>query len=325
MKSEEGKAWPFASRGVEKDIQPVIIETLKACIELGRPFGIGYIGLVLRGTEGSQFVKTHHLGLKCFGALSQVNRDALSRVMHHMVDEGYLQSTNDSYNVVEISEKGRNYLEHPEPAFVHFSYLRITSREGFMYQRLRALRKALAEELQMADYMVFTDFTMDRLVMRNPDNAMTLSAIPGINAFKLDTIGNRILTVIQESLADYGEIAQRRIAYFNSKPDHQYVKRQVEEGKSFVEICKAMTYDYTKVEGILMDLGSAHEVELTNWIERQVDAKVLFRATDFFRKAQSRNIHQAKQTLRLDQPTLHLARLYVRAMEEIREPVSQAG
>lgn len=325
MIREEGKAWPFASRGVEKDIRPAIIETLRAAIEIGRAFGIGYFNMLLRGAQDTKYLKPAHVNSLSYGALASISREAISRVFHYMVDEGLLASPNDSYATFTITDKGRNFLESPTDVYVQGTYLKVTARESFMYQRLRAFRKAVAEKQQTQEYQVYTDFTMDRVVMRNPETALQLSALPGMNAFKLDAFGEELLNVVQEGLKEYREVAYRRNQYFNSKPDHQYVKKLVDENKTFAEICKSMTYEYARVENILVDLSETQDLNVISWIEAHVSSKQLFRGTEFFRAAKTRDIHQARETLQLDYPTLHLSRLYVKVMEGSREAVKQAG
>lgn len=325
MISEEGKVWPFASRGVELDVQPAIIETLRAALDLGHAYGIGYFNMFLRGVENTDWVKRGHMTLPAFGSLKGLSRDEISRIFHFMVDEGYLEKTNDGYSSFGITDKGRRYLEKPETRTLHPSYLKVSAKESYLYKKLRGFRKELAERLSIPEYSVFTDFTLDRIVMRMPMKSEQLLSIPGMNAFRLDMFGANLLALLGESLEEYRVIAQRRQNYFNSKPDHQYVKRLVEENRPFAEISKAMTYEFTKVENILFDLALTNEANIPAWVEAQVNPKALFKATEHFRKAKNRSIGTARETLGMDVAALHMSRLYVKVMDQAQPEMKKAS
>jgi len=325
MTIEEGKAWPNASRGVEVDIQPAIIEVLRGALDLGRPYGCAYFTMFLRGVEDTKYLKGNHENLPGYGALKGMSRDTLTRVFHYMVDEGFLQPVNDSFSAFTISELGQSYMESPTPKFVHASYLKVTAKETFVYKKLREFRKHLASQHNMPEYQLFTDYTLDRVVMRMPNKAEQIVQLEGLNPFKLDMFGKELMDLLDETREEYRQLAQRRQAYFNSKPDHQYVKRLLEDGKNILEISKAMTYDLAKVENILLDLASTGEADVTPWIEGQVQNKTMFRATEYFRKAKTRSIQTARETLNLELATLHLCRLWVKVLEQNQLAVRQAS
>ena len=69
----------------------------------------------------------------------------------------------------------------------------VTDEDERLFQRLRALRKQLADEYSVRPYMVFSDATLRAMVRRRPANVEELLEVSGVGRAKLQRYGDAFL------------------------------------------------------------------------------------------------------------------------------------
>ena len=72
----------------------------------------------------------------------------------------------------------------------------VTDEDERLFQRLRALRKQLADEYHVLPYMVFSDATLRAMVRRRPANVEELLEVSGVGRAKLQRYGDTFLEEI---------------------------------------------------------------------------------------------------------------------------------
>jgi hypothetical protein len=311
MKSAEGKSWANPSSGSEENVQIPAVEILKAALLLKTAKGMSYILMLLRGTEKDEWIKPEHRSLSCHRSLAGYGRDLCVRTFHFLVDEGLLEPYTQGYNAFKITEAGKAFLQRPHGVWLQKSYLHYTKGELYYYARLRPLRASISELHKMKEYDVFSEYTIDRLVMLMPSSVESLLRIPGMNDFKLGLFGMELLNFLLDLPDNLKEVQQRRLNYWNSMPDHGYVKAKVLEDRNLQAVSDGLGYDFVRIERILQDLHNEREIETRAWIEGQMNSKLLYKGADYFRKAEDQSLATAQKVLGLDMGSLVLSRLYV--------------
>lgn len=74
----------------------------------------------------------------------------------------------------------------------------MSTDEEALFDRLRALRKEIADAAQVPAYVVFDNKTLHEIAVRRPKTLASLSAIPGIGAKKLADYGDRFLAAVAD-------------------------------------------------------------------------------------------------------------------------------
>jgi ATP-dependent DNA helicase RecQ len=72
------------------------------------------------------------------------------------------------------------------------------SETAELFERLRALRKSLADERRVPAYVVFNDATLMRIAEERPSSAQALLGISGIGPKKLELYGDALLAVVRD-------------------------------------------------------------------------------------------------------------------------------
>ena len=70
--------------------------------------------------------------------------------------------------------------------------------DGELFQRLRALRRALADREGVPAYVVFSDAVLARMVAMRPTDEAGLLAVSGVGPAKLERYGAAFLQVLRE-------------------------------------------------------------------------------------------------------------------------------
>jgi ATP-dependent DNA helicase RecQ len=78
----------------------------------------------------------------------------------------------------------------------HGAALGGTGADEDLFQRLRALRRELADERGVPAYVVFSDATLRDMARARPADQAALLAVPGVGAIKLERYGEAFLALL---------------------------------------------------------------------------------------------------------------------------------
>ena len=176
-------------------------------------FGKTTVVDVLRGADTENLRQWGLVNLPVYGT-SEARRALLMEVVELLAADGYLAITEGKFPLVGF---GPRYREAAEPDFA----LRIkqtpkvrkgsaakppkAARAGAadlaevdaeLFERLRALRLALAQEAAVPPYVIFHDATLAAMAAARPATEEELLALPGIGEKKLATYGKAFLEEI---------------------------------------------------------------------------------------------------------------------------------
>jgi ATP-dependent DNA helicase RecQ len=77
-----------------------------------------------------------------------------------------------------------------------------TEREERLWQALRRWRKSMADEHNVPAYAVFSDKSLQELVLQKPQSLVALRKIYGLGELKVARYGQPLLEILQDALAD---------------------------------------------------------------------------------------------------------------------------
>ena len=180
-------------------------------------FGKTTVVDVLRGADTENLRQWGLVNLPVYGT-SEARRALLMEVVELLAADGYLAITEGKFPLVGF---GPRYREAAEPDFA----LRIkqtpkvrkgsaakppkAARPGAadlgaadaeLFERLRALRLALAQEAAVPPYVIFHDATLAAMAAARPATEEELLALPGVGEKKLATYGKAFLEEIASGL-----------------------------------------------------------------------------------------------------------------------------
>ncbi len=191
---------------------------LSGAIRTGQRFGAGHIIDLLMGRRTERMVGLGHDQLPTFGVGTDLDERGWRVVARQLVAQGLI-SVDSAHGALRVTEaagpvlrgQARLDLRRSAPKQVGRSAGRRTDADERtpgspatlsgpdtdLFDRLRAERKAIADEQGVPAYVVFHDATLREMAVRRPDSTQQLLAVPGIGAAKAERYGERVLAVIR--------------------------------------------------------------------------------------------------------------------------------
>lgn len=195
-------------------------KALSCCYRSGQRFGVNHLVDILLGKATAKIEQFGHHQLSTFGIGTELDAGQWRSVFRQLAARGYLQVDLEGFGGVMLTEKCRRLLKGEESIELRREAKtqstktkeRQASRaaigngpDKILWDRLRELRKQLAQEQGVPPYVIFHDATLMELVRLQPDDEMAMGQISGIGRGKLDRYSKPFLQVIaqyKQSLAD---------------------------------------------------------------------------------------------------------------------------
>ncbi|HEY1789563.1 MAG TPA: DNA helicase RecQ, partial [Verrucomicrobiae bacterium] len=173
-------------------------------------FGVGiqHVTEVLRGADTEKIRKFGHEKLSTYNIGAEHSRADWAAIGRELVRLGFLHQNADKFNVVEITDSGRAALKARQKITltkavaagpVEHRVGEIACDEG-LFEKLRWLRKRLADERRVPPYVVFSDITLRQMARLYPANENELSRVSGIGEKKMREFGEVFLREIATHL-----------------------------------------------------------------------------------------------------------------------------
>ncbi len=206
--AEQRRAGPDGTFDGTKVVQKV----LSAVIRTGERFGANHVVEVLRGSRSSRVLALGHDRLSVYGIAREMPTDDLKDIIDQLIGMGLVERAPGEFPTLSVTPGGRRVLKDREtvtlvgqvaapvpqgdPAAPH---------DQALFQKLRVLRKRLADSLGIPAYVVFSDDTLRQLASSMPGDRASMLKVKGVGEAKLRQFGDEFLSVIAGHVAGTGD------------------------------------------------------------------------------------------------------------------------
>lgn len=196
------------------DVTLLAQKILSAILKTGERFGLTYVIDVLRGAKKERIVDLGHDQLSVYGIAKTENKDMLKHVFKQLVAKGYLENVvlDSGFSIQRLTGEGKRFLKErqtlqiKEPSFFTTSPTKTRYEKHGMpgadmelFDKLRAIRKALADERSVPAFVIFGDKTLLEVAATKPETLTAFARISGVGAAKLEQFGD----IFTEAVRDY--------------------------------------------------------------------------------------------------------------------------
>ncbi|MGV3218232.1 DNA helicase RecQ [Clostridium baratii] len=272
------------------DAQKVI-----SCVyRMKRPYGIGMIVDVLRGSKNKKLVDFKLNELTTYGIMKDYSKDDLKEFINTLIANGYL-NYNGEFPVVTPNEKSRNIVMGEEKVlFKEERKVQRIAEDNELFIILKNLRREIAENEGVPPYIVFGDNTLKEMSLRMPINKEQLLDISGVGEKKIDKYGDEFINKVKEyiennSLEVNFEFLNAKSKTTNSKTTKRISDKkksfeitieELKEGRSFIDIAKDRDITVSTVMShiykFLSDGGKVDfEINFTNLFTKEDEEEVI--------------------------------------------------
>ncbi len=178
-------------------------------------FGVGlnHVIAVLTGANTEKIRRWSHERLNAYGSGKNVHsRPEWAAISRELIRLGYLQQTTEPFTILELTAQGRHFLQERHPLMLTKPMSAperktppagdLVHDEG-LFNRLRHLRKTLADERDVPAYVVFSDVALRQMARDYPANEQQFLQISGVGNRKLQEFGTEFLAAIAEHLRNH--------------------------------------------------------------------------------------------------------------------------
>ncbi len=215
-----GEEFPGSCQNCDNCLHPKPLEdwTVEAqkflsCVARCRErFGVNYIIDVLRGSKNKKVLSNGHQALSTYGIGRDRSVDAWRSLARTLIHQGLVDETSDGFSVLklnaaswEVMRKQRTVLVAAlptEPVLEARAEAQIEAE--MLFERLRSLRKQLADEQAIAPYMVFADSSLRLMAQQRPTTLQQFAGISGVGSHKLALYGDRFIAEIRDYCEEQG-------------------------------------------------------------------------------------------------------------------------
>ena len=178
-------------------------KVLSAIIRTGERFGANHVVAVLRGSRAQRVIRARHDELSVHGVARGVPEDDLKDVIDQLVDKGLAaRRTDGDYPTLYVTDQGRDFLKGSDTLTLVRTSPVPASREGefdpALFEKLRALRKKIADEMNVPAFVVFGDATLRQMASHMPLDRDSFLQISGVGESKVQQHGDDFIAAIRD-------------------------------------------------------------------------------------------------------------------------------
>jgi ATP-dependent DNA helicase RecQ len=172
---------------------------------------------ILRGSQNQGILSKGYNQLKTYGAGKDITNFNWKMYLMQLINQGYLELRYHEGSRLICTEKAKPVLfegqkvqlykvEWQDKKKIEIKKPKEVVLNEALFEKLRALRKTIADSEGIAPYMVFHDKTLAEISSARPVSDFELGEVSGVGGHKLEKYGeafiNEVLTFIQEQQND---------------------------------------------------------------------------------------------------------------------------
>jgi ATP-dependent DNA helicase RecQ len=190
---------------VDVTIDAQIVMSVMA--RMGERFGINHVVDVVMGADTKRVRDLGHHSIKTFGAGKHKDKNHWRFIVDELLAQELIRQDGDRYPVLKLTAGGAGVLtgkervlglKRDEGTSARRRRSQATGQyDEALFDRLRTLRKGLAEAGKVPPYVIFSDKTLHEMCRHYPATAAELRQITGVGDVKLERYGDAFITEIR--------------------------------------------------------------------------------------------------------------------------------
>ncbi len=209
---------------------------------------------ILRGSHNHALVQKGFDKLKTFGAGKDLKFQEWTDYIWQMLNIGIIDIAYDDAHTFKLNDRSLEVLKNSRQVFL-VKYIPYNEKSDTaistekpkseqltdkLFERLRIIRKKLADDQGVPAYVIFSDKTLTEMAVERPFDEQSMREISGVGQFKFDT---------------YGDYFLREIISF--------VKEEADGGARIKGATQLITYDMYKNGHTIHDIAAMRKLSPT--------------------------------------------------------------
>jgi len=289
------------------DSTDVTLEAQKimSCIKrMGERFGSVVVADVLRGSNTEKIRAMDFNKLTTYGIMKEYSKETIKELISFLIAEGYITLYGDQYPVLRLNGMALEVLKGSKTVAIK-RIINIqntvadekTTVDSGLFDKLRAIRKQLADKQNVPPFVIFSDATLKDMCKKYPTNEEDMLMVSGVGAFKLEKYGTQFISAIKSYIEEHKlEIDEqahiKSKTGHNAKTDKQTIDKPImdkpkidtrlasyelyKNGQNIDEIAIERGLSTNTIEGHLLDcLEKGMQVDFDSLFPTEFEPKIL--------------------------------------------------
>ncbi|MDB5261590.1 MAG: helicase RecQ [Adhaeribacter sp.] len=184
-------------------------KAFSAVARLEEKVNMGLLIDVLRGARNQAVLQKGYDKIKTYGAGRDLSPLDWQSYLHQFLNAGWLEMAYEEGYALKLNQRSRAVLFadqkvslvkfQPSAGKDEIKEVRQLKKERIkdeLFDRLRVLRKKLADENQVPPYVIFSDSTLQEMAAEKPTNRVAMLAITGVGLVKYENYGHDFINEI---------------------------------------------------------------------------------------------------------------------------------
>ena len=284
FEGQEGRCCDVCLSPIQEEDFTIPAQMFLSCVKRTRErFGMAYVIQVLRGSRDERVLRFGHDRLSTYGIGRDRSDDEWRHLARELIRAGHVRQVPEEYNALKVTERGNRVLFGGERVFLA-GFTRpaaepedsIDQPNPDLFERLRALRKQLADERKLPPYVIFHDRTLRHMAAELPSTREELLRIPGVGQRKAFDYGDEFLAEVETYIGETGatpatlseSFAPQRRSVGGLSATIRETLRLFREGHDIATIAKTRGLAKTTIEGHLVEgIEAGERVEIDRLID----------------------------------------------------------
>lgn len=244
-------------------------------------FGITMIAGVLKGSKSKKVLQYGFDQLPSHGLLRNYTEKEIQHLIKVLIAEGYLGLTEGQYPVVRLLPGAAPVIKGEQKVF-HQKLVkkRQETVDQSLFDRLRQLRREIAQREQAPPYVIFPDSTLREMCESLPADASALLAVKGVGEARLRSYGQLFLDVLRDYIGEGTQITpdvtQPEIKQEGQTASHLVTYNMYKEGRSINEIIRLRGLKTITIQDHIIRCGQeGYDLNWNDFIDPRYEQLIL--------------------------------------------------
>lgn len=187
-------------------------KVMSAIYRIKQNFGIHYVIGVLRGVKNQKIKENQHDQLSVYGIGKDKSKEYWQSIIRQLIHLGFVRQTIEQYSCkLQLTESAKPILRGEQSLLLavprissvlkNTHMLQKTTMSNYdknLFERLRFLRKKIADKENLPPYLIFNDATLQEMAQYQPTTKKGMLEINGVGAVKLERFAQDFIQMILE-------------------------------------------------------------------------------------------------------------------------------
>lgn len=142
------------------------------------------------------------------GIVQDFSTEDLQDIFQSLVETDLISKADGQYPTYFVTDQGKNFLQQkakiqlpkPQEKFVPLEKKQTLEYNQILFEQLRHLRRKLADQKQVAPFMIFGDQSLQEMAYYFPINLEEFAKIMGVGSRKLEEFGQVFVRLIKKEV-----------------------------------------------------------------------------------------------------------------------------